>query len=108
MKEAKTIIIYRCTSEEQCQFGMRDAFALNEPQSIGRIWYDQEEYVLPNGFDVAECIGGGNAIYNAAGNHCTLIANYNNQPVLVDTDGIHPLKRAAALLEQDNGEVAGK
>ncbi|WP_195984091.1 hypothetical protein [Clostridium sp. D33t1_170424_F3] len=108
MKENKTITIYRCTSEERCQFRKQDAFTLNEPQSVSRIWYDPEEYNLPDGFIVAECVGGGKAIYNAAGEHCTLTAGYNNRPILIDADGIHALKKAAALLEQGNGEVAGK
>ncbi|WP_050698642.1 hypothetical protein [Anaeromassilibacillus senegalensis] len=108
MKEIKTVTIYRCTSESRCQFGRQDAFTLDEPQNISRIWYDPEEYILPDGFEVAECVDGSSAIYNTAGEHCILTAGYNNQPVLIDTTGIHAIKNAAALREQDNGEAAGK
>lgn len=97
-----TITIYTTRTADAIRLGYAATATLVEPIGISRTWIDRAEYVLPDGYEVAESNSLTQEIYNAAGHHCPLACTGKDGslPVIVDIDtasGITNLQKVRDL-----------
>lgn len=100
---ANTVTLYSvsCTKARHYSELYNDRFSLRDWGADTEDYkgYDDggKQYILPDGYEVAECAGGTLEFYNAAGKHCPL-TTLGNTPVIVDIDKPFPgqvyIKRA--------------
>lgn len=83
-----TIIIYMTRTADDIRLGYAATVTLVEPTDISSIWIDRAEYILPDGYEVAESSDLVPQIYNADGHHCPLACTGKDGslPVIVDID----------------------
>nr|DAN94899.1 MAG TPA: hypothetical protein [Caudoviricetes sp.] len=83
-----TITIYTTRTADDINLGYAATATLVEPTDISSIWIDRAEYVLPDGYEIAQSKSLALEIYNAAGHHCPLACGGKNGslPVIVDID----------------------
>ena len=82
----QTVIIYTIKDANAYKFGRRAAHVLSKdsiPVDLSWTWVAVTEYVLPDGYEVAERADGALAIYKGE-ERCLLSSDKDDNPVILD------------------------
>ena len=86
-----TVTLYKITQTIAFQMSEQGEGYSLEPYSSNSTYYEGEDdggkdYILPEGYTVAEAMMGETQIYNSKGEHCQIIKKFNS-PCLITSEG---------------------
>lgn len=81
-----TIKLYRYQSMDDCEFGRGPSYLLSKRILDSNQWYDEERYILPDGYTVAAGNDGHPHVYDVKNRYVAIVTTRSGKPALLLND----------------------